>query len=244
METIFWYALSSVLGISFVSFAGLVTLIGHQELIRKALIYFISFAAGVLLGNAFLHLLPSAAETLDIYTVGLYCVFGIIFFFLTEKIMHVHHQTVGYNAHAVEVFGYINLLTDGVHNVIDGIVIAIAYMVSIEVGLATTFAIALHELPQELADFGVLLHAGFTYSQALFFNFISALAALLGVAGVFIAKKLVHASIHYLVALAAGGFIYLAVGHLIPEMHKYNTIKRSLLEVFFFGIGFLIMALL
>jgi zinc and cadmium transporter len=141
----------------------------------------------------------------------------------------------------IHSFTYLNLFGDGFHNFLDGMIIAVSYFVSVEIGLATTLAVILHEIPHELSNFGVLVYGGFTRARALLFNFISALMAMFGsLIGYFISDKVAHIS-NFILPLTAGGFIYIATSDLIPEIHKEKNLKRSTLAFFSFllGIGFM-----
>lgn len=134
-----------------------------------------------------------------------------------------------------------NLIGDGVHNLMDGIIIGASYLASIPVGIATTIAVLLHEIPQEIADFGVLIHGGFTKKKALFFNFLFALTSVVGVIITLIIGSRVMDITHFLIPFTAGGFIYIASSDLIPEMHKETTLKKSVIQLLFFTLGILVM---
>jgi zinc and cadmium transporter len=243
--TIF-YTILSVLLISLISFIGLLTLAINTKKLQKILLYLISFSAGALLGDAFLHLLPEIVEK-NTFTlsISLYTLLGIAIFFVLEKFIHWQHCHLHLTEkNHVHPFAYTNLLGDVLHNFIDGIIIAASYLISIPVGIATTFAVAIHEIPQEIGDFGVLLHGGFSKSKALLLNFASALAALIGA----VITLLIGASIEnlesILIPIAAGGFIYIAASDLIPEIHKTTNIKKSIIQLIAFLLGIATMAAL
>ncbi len=180
----------------------------------------VSLSAGTLLGAAFFHLLPESLETVGI-EVGLGITLGsYLLFFLVERILHVQHcHTENCPSHTV---GYLNLLGDAIHNFIDGLVIAAAFSTSIELGIATTLAVAIHEIPQEWGDMGVLLHAGMSVKTALLANLGVALTAVAGgIIGVALSSySTVSAS--YLLPVAAGGFLYIASSDLVPELRRAN----------------------
>ena len=204
----------------------------------------VSFSAGALFGNAFIHLLPEAIEEAGFgLNVSLYLMFGIIFSFVIEKFIHWRHCHITSEEH-VHPFAMMNLFGDGVHNFIDGLIIGASYLASIPVGIATTIAVILHELPQEIGDFGVLLHGGFSKGKALFFNFITALTAVFGAVIALVISSFVENITTFLVPFAAGTFIYIAGSDLIPELHKEVEVKKSLLQFVAIVLGVLVMMLL
>jgi len=241
------YSLGSVAVVSVVSLVGIFTLSIKIEKLKKILIYMISFAAGALLGGAFLHLLPHAVSEHGFgLNISVYLLIGIGTMFVVEKVIHwrhCHHPTCDDHPHP---YALMNLFGDGVHNFIDGLVIGAAYLVNIHVGIATTIAVVLHEIPQEIGDFGVLIHGGFSKAKALLLNFATALTAVLGVVVALLVSSYVENLTLFLVPFAAGGFIYIASADLIPEMHKTVKISRSLLQFLFFtlGIGVMFLVLL
>ena len=245
MSDAFLYSLGSVAVVSLVSLVGLLTISMSTKVLGKMLVYMISFAAGGLLGDAFLHLFPEAAANSGFGTeTALYVLLGVSISFVLEKVIrwrHCHHVTCDDHPHPL---AWMNLFGDGVHNFIDGLIIGAAYMVSIPVGFATTVAVVMHEIPQEIGDFGVLLHGGMTKKKALLLNFATALTSLLGVFVVFSMSSFSDIGMDFLVPFAAGGFIYIAVADLIPEMHKEVGIGRSLGQFATFALGILLMLLM
>jgi len=185
-----------------------------------------------------LHLLPEAIEISNKSTnIFIYVIIGFVIFFVLEKLLWRHcHEKVC----PIHTFAYLNLIGDGVHNFIDGLVIAASFVVSIPLGTASTFAIAAHEIPQEMGDFGVLIYSGLKPKKALFLNFLSALAAVAGgVAGFYLLPYMESAKI-YLLAIAAGGFLYIAAADLVPELHKETDTKRTVLSFASFLIGIIL----
>jgi len=244
MTTALFYALTSAFLVSLLAFIGLITLALKEKILKKILIYLVSFSAGGLMGGAFFHLLPESIEEghepIRIFT---YVIIGFCFFFLVEKFLRWHHCH-DKQCKDPKHLGYINLIGDGVHNFIDGIIIITAFTVSPALGFAATISIIFHELPQELGDFGVLLYAGFSKFKALFWNFISALIAL---AGVLIGYFLINLSenlIVFLLPAAAGGFIYIAATDLIPELQKILKTKHSIFTFVVFILALILMFLL
>lgn len=242
MNEAVFYALASVLLVSFVSFAGLFTLGVGKGRLHRILIYLVSFSAGAMLGDAFLHLIPEFAAGGFSLLNGLFILSGVLVFFIVEKFIHwrhCHHPGEGHE----HPFVLINLVGDGVHNFIDGLIVGASYLVSFPVGFATTIAVFFHEIPQEIGDFGVLLHGGFSRAKALLFNFLTALTAVLG-AGVALFLGSIEGFLGFLAPFAAGSFIYIAGADLIPELHKEVEVKRSFFQFLFFVFGILIMLML
>ncbi|PIN75125.1 ZIP family metal transporter [Candidatus Woesearchaeota archaeon CG10_big_fil_rev_8_21_14_0_10_37_12] len=240
------YPILSVLIVSLIAFVGLWAFAINVKRLKQIVFYLVSFSAGALLGNTFFHLLPEIAEEIGFTVqVSLLVLFGIFLSFVIEKLLwrHCHLHDCKHKEHhhkKIQPFAYINLLGDGVHNFIDGLIIGASYLISIPVGMATTLAVVLHEIPQEIGDFGVLVHAGFERGKALFYNFLSALAALLGVIIALALAESVHIT-DYLIPFAAGNFIYLACTDLLPELHKQSELKESIWQILFFLVGILIM---
>src|SRR3989338_6840314 len=234
MITSYIYALLGVIVVSLVSLIGVFTLSLKEEIVRKCTFMLVSLAAGALLGDAFIHLIPEAFEVSpSSLIVSLLIIAGIIVFFILEKFMHWHHHGEDTHEHAVHPVGKLVLVSDGVHNFIDGVIIGISFLASVPLGIATVLAVILHEIPQEIGDFAVLLHAGYTRRRALWLNFLSALTAIFGT---FVALALGEANQSFadlILPLAAGGFIFVAVADLIPELHKTKSIKQSFSQIIF-----------
>src|SRR5574341_299020 len=234
------YILVSVILVSLVSFVGVVTLYLRPKILDKILFGLVSFAAGALLGAAFLDLLPEALEQ----TGGLifvYALIGVLIFYIIETFLYWYHCHYGHHHHhathhKVHPFAWLNLFGDAVHNFVDGMIIAAAYLASIPVGIATTVAVILHEIPQELGDFGILIFGGISRAKALFFNFLSALTAVLGAVLVYNFSATLNLSA-FLVPFAAGGFIYIASADLLPELHKERNVNKAVIQLFFFLLG-------
>ncbi len=234
------YSILSVVVVSLISFVGILTMITRFKAKSRFLAFLVSFAAGALLGDVFIHLLPQLAEKGQFTrTTSLYILGAIIVLFVIEKYIHWHHHgTENDQALHTQPFVFTNLIGDGLHNMIDGMVITGAYLLDIRLGLATTIAVILHEIPQEFADFGVLVYGGLKPSKALFYNFLSALASLLGAVLVLSFGTNPNTEA-ILIALGAGSFIYLAVADLIPEIHREE--KNTLTQLLSFGAGIIIM---
>lgn len=245
MLNIWFYTLGSVLIISLISLLGITTFSIKEDRLKKILIYMIAFSAGTLLGDVFIHLLPEAIEESGFtLMISAFVLIGIGFSFSVEKFIHwrhCHHPTTHNHPHPLTTM---NLIGDGVHNFIDGIIIAASYIVSIPVGIATTIAVAFHEIPQEISEFGVLIYGGYTKKRALIANFIIALTSILGAITTLIIGSQFEEMMIFLIPFAAGNFIYIAVADLIPELHKNSKTKQSLIQLTLFVLGILAMAAL
>ena len=224
--------LIAVFIVSLISLLG--TFLIREKTLKKYLFSMVSFAAGSLLGAAFLDLLPEALE-LNSDTVPLLVLLGIISFFVLEKFLYWHHHHT--EQKEVHAFTYLNVVGDGIHNFFDGTLIAISFMSNMPLGIATTIAIIAHEIPQEIGDFAILIYGGFTKVKATLYNFLTALTAVLGALAAYFYSSLVENSAVYFIAFAAGGFIYIASTDLIPEIHKEKDLKKSLVQLVLLGLG-------
>lgn len=240
MDTLLWI-LGGTFFVSLLSLIGIVTLAIREKMLEKILLVLVSLSAGVLMGGAFLHLMPEAIAEGTAYTAFAYVLAGFCVFFIIEKILHWQHC---HETHCkVHTFAYMNLVGDGVHNFIDGLIIATSFVADIRLGIATTFAVAMHEIPQEISDFGVLIYGGFKKTKALMFNFLSALIAVLGgIIGFYASGTMNLAPI--ITPFAAGGFIYIAAADLIPEIKKEENFRKSVAYFGMFFTGILLMHLM
>ncbi len=252
----------SVLIVSFISLVGLVTLSRDPVVLRRRLPILVSLAAGFLIGGATLHLLPEAIEELGTgLDLPLLFLAGFLSFFLLERYLWFHHHGVvsplenpdadphrpGHGLadecaqpHPVVIM---NLVGDAAHNLIDGMVIGAAYLIDPATGLATTVAIALHEIPQEIGDFAVLVHGGLTVRRALVLNLASALVAVVGVAVALTVGQRVEGFSAALLPVTAGSFIYIAAVDLIPEIHRHRDRSRAAAQAIalFSGVGMMLL---
>lgn len=239
MAVLLWI-LGCTLFISLLSFAGVFTLVVREEkLLASVLFGLVGFSAGALMGGAFLHLLPEALTHTDSVPTFLYVIIGFTIFFLLEKLLYWRHCHEG--KCPIHMFTYLNLIGDGVHNFLDGLIISVSFLTSLPLGLASTAAVAAHEIPQELGDFGVLVYGGFTKLKALFYNFASALTAVAGSLIGYFLNTNVEGVTSPLIPFAAGGFLYIAASDLIPELHKQPDIEKSIFSfaLFLAGLGFM-----
>ncbi|MFH0952263.1 MAG: ZIP family metal transporter [Patescibacteria group bacterium] len=245
MTTIWLYSIISVFIVSLVSLIGIVTLSLSLERLRKILLFLVSFAAGSMLGGAFIHLLPEAFEIAENVLVIPYAILlAMIIFFAIEKVLHWRHCHEPTSKEHPHPLGVNNLIGDAFHNLIDGTIIAGSYMVDIPLGVATTIAVLLHEIPQEIGDFGVLIHAGYTKNKAIFYNFLTALTAIFGAVITLLIGSRVEAIHQYIVPFTIGGFIYIATADLIPELKKETGLGKSSLQLASLILGIGVMSLL
>ncbi len=246
MNIIWIYILISTLVVSLVSLTGIVFISLNKNMLSKIIHYLVSFAIGGLFGGAFFHLIPESYEHFtNNNTASLFIIGGIILFFILEKFLHWrHNHEKSVHAIPVKMFGPLNIVADAFHNFIDGILIAASFLISTELGIATTIAVLLHEIPQEIGDFGILVHSGYTVKKALRYNLLSAFSAFVGVFVVFIAGSYADSLAQYVIPLAAGGFIYLAGSDLIPELHNESSFRKSFVQLLSMILGFFILYML
>ncbi len=242
MVTTYIYAFGSVVIISLLSLIGIFALSLKEELLKKYIFIFISLAIGSLLGDAFIHLIPEALEnSVNKSLTGLLIISGILIFFILEKFLHWHHHGEDKDETHIHPVGKLVLISDGVHNFIDGIIIGVSFLVSIPIGIATALAVILHEIPQEIGDYAVLLHSGYSRARALWLNFLSAMLAIAGLVLALILNTKMESLIGFVLPVAAGGFIYIAIADLIPELHKTKSTKNSFIQIITIMIGVLLM---
>lgn len=263
---VLFYILISTFLISLVALVGVLALFLKEKLLDRLLLVLVSFSAGALLGGAFLHLIPEAVEKVgpkdsSVLKLFLYLLGGFCLFFILEQFIKWHHHHAKHHpkicppvkqreeaiakevSQQVKPFSYLILISDGVHNFIDGLIIAAAFVVALPVGITTALAVALHEIPQEIGDFGVLVYGGFKKSRALFLNFLSAMTVIVGGGAGFLLADKIGESIVFLLPFAAGNFLYIACSDLIPEIKLQEGFKKSLghFLVFLLGIGLMLL---
>jgi zinc and cadmium transporter len=210
------------------AFIGALTLLTKR--IDKIVFALVAFAAGALMGGAFFHLISETLEHLKTNICFSLVMLGFVSFFILERFLKWHHCHKGGECE-IHPFAYLNLIGDSIHNFIDGIIIGASFIIDINLGIMTTLLIILHEIPQELGDFGVLIYAGLSPKRALFYNFISQLTCILGgIIGYYI--SVAHNFSIFLLPIAAGGFIYIAASDLIPELREEKNTKRVLVSLF------------
>lgn len=245
MEVLFYILFSTFL-ISLISFVGVLTLFFKERLLNKIILILVAFSAGALMGGAFFHLIPEVLTEVkkdEILKLFSFLILGFCTFFILENFISWHHHH-SLSHPEIKSFSYLILISDAIHNFIDGIIIAASFLISIPTGLTVSLAIALHEIPQELGDFGVLIFGGFKKTKALFLNFFSAATAILGgLIGFFLYEKFDKSTI-FLLPFAAGIFLYIACSDLIPEIKSKLDLKKSLTHFFIFLLGIIVMWLI
>ncbi|HVL33627.1 MAG TPA: ZIP family metal transporter [Actinomycetota bacterium] len=224
------YTLGSVAIVSLLSLSGAVFLLAKRNVLRRSLLVLISFSVGALLGDVFLHLLPELSEDGGLTTGTMLGVLtGIGAFFVLEKFLHWHHAHIA-SEDVIHPVAITNLVGDALHNFIDGAIIAGAFLVGVPIGITTTIAVALHEIPQEMGDLGILMHAGLDMRRALLLNFLGAFAAVLGAVLTLLLAGSIDGMARALIAITAGGFVYIAGADLIPELQRETRPATSIVQ--------------
>lgn len=232
--------LAATFVISLLAFSGVLTLAQRGELKDTTLLGLVGFSAGALIGGAFLHLIPETVARSSNFGIFLALTSSFVLFFLFERFVWRHCHKAKCEVHP---FAYMNLLGDGLHNFIDGLVISASFLAGTELGVVTSIAVALHEIPQEIGDFGVLVYGGMRPDRALAMNFLVALTAILGGLAGLTLSTLVGESMVFLLPFTAGGFIYIAAADLIPRLHEKTSIHHTLISFGSLLLGVLLMLL-
>ena len=243
MTEIWLYTLGSVIVISLVSLVGVFSLGMKPERLERILLYLVSFSAGALLGDVCIHILPEIMVGETATRSGAYVLAGIIVFFVLERVLLWHHS---HHSHKEEVHSvvYLTIVGDALHNFLDGVAIAAAFLISIPIGVATAVAVIFHEIPQEIGQFAILIHGGWSRRKALFYNFFSALMAMLGALLVLFFSQILTEAPTVLLGLGAASFIYIAMSDLLPELQKESRVGRFALQLVWMIAGIAVMALL
>lgn len=241
MSETYMYIFASVLAVSFISLVGVIALGWQEQRLRSILLYLVSFSAGALLGDVFLHLLPEMAEVGFGIKEGFYFLIGLIVFFILERFILWQHSH-GEHSEDVHASVYLTTVADSLHNFIDGMVIAASFLVDPTLGVATTLAVIFHEIPQEIGQFAILLHGGWSKAKAIWYNFVSALASVLGAIIVVLFARNIEEAPSFLLAFAGASFIYIALSDIIPQMHKEASKKRSVWQFLWLLLGIGLMA--
>jgi zinc and cadmium transporter len=216
---------------SVASLIGGVILLSREKFATRISHYLTAFAAGTLLGTAFFDLLPEAQKQARQTDLFFWVLTGMLFFFLLEQIFHwFHHHQHGHGEEISKSAVPLMLLGDSVHNFIDGIVIAATFLVSAPLGVVTALAVGAHEIPQEIGDFAILLHAGIKPKKVLLFNFLSACVSFAGALTTYFLADLARGLLPIFLSVTAGFFIYIASSDLIPEINSEQKKKSSLLK--------------
>ncbi len=231
--------LAATLVVSLISLVGIAFTL-REKWLNRALSTLVAIAAGALMGAAFLHLIPEAiTQTGNRTDVLIYLLIGFVFFFILEQFLHWHHQHG--TEQKIQPFSYLILVSDSVHNFFDGLAIAASFMISLPAGIITTVAVTLHEIPQEFGDFAVLVYGGFSRKQALLFNFLSGITALIGGITGYFAFSLMQVAIPYLMLFVSGSFIYIAAADLIPSIKREAGLRRTIVPLVAFLAGIVLM---
>jgi len=234
MSTLAWI-ISSSLVMSCIALVGAVTLVLKQQTLEKIILPLVAFAAGSLIGGAFLHMIPAGIDNYGNTTAFyLWILLGFIVFFCLEQFLHWHHcrhQT----SDQKRPLTYLILIGDGLHNFIGGLAVAGTFLIDIRLGIMAWLAAAAHEIPQELGDFAVLIHGGWKKRRALLFNVLSALTFLLGGITAYMASF--HLDVAFLLPFAAGNFLYIGASDLVPEVNKQKNTGVALLHFVAFSLG-------
>ena len=239
-------SLVSVIVISLISVVVVIPLLLKKKITVNTKLFLLGISVGVLLSTVFFDFLPETLFQNYSLDLSLYILLGFIIMFALEKIVHYQHNTTCEKKHIGHAHAYnvapINLIGDGIHNFIDGLIIVSAYTVNISLGIAATIAVIFHEIPQEIADFGVLLYSGFSKKKALLFNIISATTSIFGVLLGYLFIEKISGFTNFIIPFAAGNFIYIAASNLVPQLHMHCTIKDALLHILaiLLGVGIIL----
>ncbi|MDR1653062.1 MAG: ZIP family metal transporter [Prevotellaceae bacterium] len=228
--------------VSMVSFVGIFLVSGRGKIFNRLLLCLLCFATGALLGNCFFHLIPETYGSISNVMLASGLIIGGFMFFLLID-LYLHKRAERSKNRRISTYGYLSLYSDAVHNFTDGVLIAVAFTTSFEAGLTVTFAILLHEIPQEFGDFGILIKAGFSRRKALIYNFLSGCTAILAAALTLCAGSVMQNFSTYIIPIAAGGFLYIATVNLMPEIFRNCTRKNFGIYLIFIILGLLIMSI-
>lgn len=235
MTTLEWIALSGV-AMSAISLVGSVTLLMSPERLQRILLPLVAFAAGTLLGGAMLHMLPGAIAIAGPRpSVFLWFLAGFTAFFALEQVVHWHHSHGAVRALEPRPLTYLILIGDGLHNFLGGLSVAAAFVVDVRLGMGAWLAAAAHEVPQELGDFAVLVHGGWSPTRALLYNVVSASTFLLG--GLVAWAASARLDVLFLLPVAAGNFVYIAASDLVPEVKHSRALREDLVNLLAFAAG-------
>ncbi len=238
---VLFYSVLATVIVSLISVVGVLVYFVSGKKIDKFLLLLVGLSAGTMIGGGLLHLLPEAVESAIGEKAFIYVLVGFSLFFLIERVLHWHHNHHCEGKCEKHTLPYMNIVGDAMHNFIDGLVIAGAFAIDFNIGVVTTAAVIVHEIPQEISDFGVLLYGGFSLKKALLFNFLSAATAIIGaILGVWLSGALDGFSL-YLLPITAGGFIYIAASDLIPEINQESKVGKVAVSFLFFILGILLM---
>lgn len=248
MNTTALYAIISVILVSLVSVVSIIPMIFKRKASNKVLLVLLSLSAGSLIGGVFIHFFPEIIEEQGYnLSVALKIILGFMVFFVIEKLIHFHHNHVKIDKKDEEAHGHayhlapLNLIGDAIHNLMDGMVIAGAYMSNTALGVAATVSVIFHEIPQEIADFGVLLYSGMSKLKAIFANFLSALASIIGAVFTLYLGSRIDSFHDFVIPFAAGNFLYIATTNLMPELHRHCKPLDTIIHILSISFGIFLM---
>jgi zinc and cadmium transporter len=244
--SIWLQTLGSVLLVSAIPLIGVLGLTMRPHRVQAMVPHLMSFAVGALLGGASLHLMPAAVERLGTgLRPGILLLAGFLGFFVLERFLGAHGPHDGPTG-APHPIAIMSLVGDGLHNLLDGIIIASSFLADPKLGVATSLAVVLHEVPQEIGDFGILLHSGVSLQRAILFNLLSGLTAVVGAALTLLIGLGAEGRAAALLPVVAGGFLYIAAADLVPTLHRTRGTRATLVQVCLIlaGIGLLLLAAL
>jgi zinc and cadmium transporter len=230
----FWWILGGGVLMSAIALVGSVTLLLPERLFERIILPLVALSAGSLLAGALFHLMPAAVHEMPGLTPWIWCMVGFGSFFMLEQFLHWHHCHKPTHDHKAPL-GWLILIADGVHNFIGGLAVAGAFLIDIRLGIIAWLPAAAHEIPQELGDFGILIHGGFDKKLALLFNLLSGLTFLLG--GLVAWGVSTQIDVSFLIPLGAGNFIYIAAADLIPEINREGDARRAVVHFLSFVAG-------
>ena len=228
--------LEIVIATLLISLTSLVGMFLLSKSLKKFMHYFISFAAATLLAVSFFDLIPESLESLmdmglDLHTGVLFILFGILFFFLMERFIHWHHCNCDgshkghhhiHESKKKKPAGILNIVGNILHNFFDGLIVASAFLLDIRLGAVTSVMVLIHEIPHQLGNFSILIHSGYNKKRALLLNFGTALVVVIGGLIGFFAFSAIEPVVPYVIAIAAGGFLYVALSDILPELHQHK----------------------
>ena len=236
-DPLLWIIASGIL-MCVIALAGACTLSLQEATLKRILLPLVALSAGSLLGGAFFHMIPESVEKLGSQiTVYIWVVLGFSAFLILEQLLHWHHCHRATTDCSKKPLTYLILIGDGIHNFIGGVAVAGTFLIDIRLGITTWLAAAAHEIPQEIGDFGVLLHGGWSKKKALLFNVLSASTFLVG--GILAYLLSFSAWVYYLIPFAAGSFLYIGASDLIPEVNKHHHLTNTIIHFLSFATGIL-----
>ncbi len=239
MKTLLWIIASGLLMMG-IAMVGAVMLLLKEKTLQRILLPLVAFSAGSLIGGAFFHMIPASVMARGgNLAVFMWVIFGFLVFFAVEQFLHFHHCH-RVSAVCKKPLTYLILIGDGLHNFLGGLAVAGTFLIDIRLGITTWLAAAAHEVPQELGDFGILLHGGWSKRKALLYNVLSGSSFLIGALLAYAASFRIDVA--FLVPFAAGNFLYIGASDLVPEVNKHHEAKVNIIHftAFVSGLGLLL----